>query len=41
MKRTKKMSLAAFLLSAFLGIGSALAILPACGDDSGRDSRDQ
>ena len=39
MKRNKKLSFTAFLLSAFLGIGTALAILPACGDDSGNDSR--
>jgi hypothetical protein len=38
MKRNKKMSLTAFLLTVFLGIGSALALLPGCGDDSGNDS---
>jgi hypothetical protein len=39
MKRSKQTSFMAFLLTAFLGIGAALAVLPGCGDDSGNDSQ--
>ncbi|MFQ5417481.1 MAG: hypothetical protein ACE5FL_10590 [Myxococcota bacterium] len=41
MRQTKTRSLTAFLLTLFLGIGTAVAILPACGDDSGNDSQEQ
>jgi hypothetical protein len=39
MKRSKQTTLTAFLFTAFLAIGAALAVLPGCGDDSGNDSQ--
>ena len=37
----RKLSTWSHLAAAFLAIAAALSFLPACGEDSGRDSRSQ